>query len=109
MLRGTCSDCVNPTWANYEAEIQIDGGETFISASERQRAKAFSIRPFLGAAGGNCGHRPPPMAGIAGAALYQLGPGDLAAVLSQLEPNSPHSAAAHLPTSSTPFATSASR
>jgi hypothetical protein len=82
--------CVNPVSADYEAEVQIEGGQTYYFGIGTPQTGAPGQNLLNQAVSGSSGRQLPPtsplMAGFSGAALYQIGAAEGPAVIGQLKP-----------------------
>jgi Protein of unknown function (DUF2846) len=82
--------CVNPVSADYEAEVQIDGGQTYYFGIGTPQTGAPVQNLLNQAVSGSSGRQLPPssplMAGFSGAALYQIDAAEGPAVIGQLKP-----------------------
>jgi hypothetical protein len=82
--------CVNPVSADYEVEVQIEGGRTYYFGIGTPQAGASGQNLLNQAVSGSSGRQLPsssPLrAGMAGAALYQIDAAEGPAVISQLKP-----------------------
>ena len=81
--------CVNPVSANYEVEVQIEGGRTYYFGVGTPQTGAPVQNLLNQAVSGSSGRqlRPtsPLMAGFSGAALYQIDAAEGPAVIGQLK------------------------
>jgi hypothetical protein len=82
--------CVNPVSADYEAEVQIEAGQTYYFGIGTPQTGAPGQNLLNQAVSGSSGRQLPStsplMAGFSGAALYQIGVAEGAAVIGQLKP-----------------------
>jgi hypothetical protein len=82
--------CVNPVSANNEAEVQIEGGQTYYFGIGTPQTGAPGQNLLNQAVSGSSGRQLPPtsplMAGFSGAALYQIDAAEGPAVIGQLKP-----------------------
>jgi hypothetical protein len=82
--------CVNPVSADYEAEVQIEGGQTYYFGIGTPQTGAPGQNLLNQAVSGSSGRQLPPtsplMAGFSGAALYQIDAAEGPAVIGQLKP-----------------------
>jgi hypothetical protein len=82
--------CVNPVSKDYEAEVQIEGGQTYYFGVGTPQTGAPAQNLLNQAVSGSSGRQLPPtsplMSGFSGAALYQIDVAEGRAVISQLKP-----------------------
>jgi len=81
--------CVNPVSADYEAEVQIEGGQTYYFGVGTPQTGAPAQNLLNQAFSGSSGRQLPStslMSGFSGAALYQIDVAEGPAVISQLKP-----------------------
>ena len=82
--------CVNPVSANYEAEVQIEGGQTYCFGIGTPQSGAPGQNLLNQAVSGSSGRQLPStsplMSGFAGAALYQIDAAEGPSVIGQLKP-----------------------
>jgi hypothetical protein len=84
--------CVNPLSMDYEAEVQIEGGQTYyfgIGTPEVGRPPGQNLltQPISGSSGRQLPSTSPGMsAAFSGTALYQIDAADGPAIISQLKP-----------------------
>ena len=81
--------CVNPVSANYEAEVQIEAGQTYYFGVGTPLTGAPGQDLLNQAFSGSSGRQLPSaslMSGFSGAALYQIDGAQGPAVISQLKP-----------------------
>jgi Protein of unknown function (DUF2846) len=82
--------CVNPVSANYEAEVQIEGGRTYYFGVGTPQTSAPGQNLLNQAVSGSSGRQLPStsplMAGFSGAAFYQIDAAEGPAVIGQLKP-----------------------
>jgi hypothetical protein len=82
--------CVNSVSADYEAEVQIEGGQTYYFGIGTPQSGAPGQNLLNQAVSGSSGRQlrstSPLMSGFAGAALYQIDAAEGPAVISQLKP-----------------------
>ena len=82
--------CVNPVSMDYEAEVQIEGGQTYYFGIGVSQGGAPGQGLLNQAVSGSSGRQLPAtsplMSGFSGAALYQIDAAEGSAVISQLKP-----------------------
>ena len=81
--------CVNSVSADYEAEVQIEGGQTYYFGIGVPQTSAPGQNLLNQAVSGSRGRQLPStslMSGFAGGALYQIDAAEGPAVISQLKP-----------------------
>lgn len=82
--------CVNPVSMDYEAEVQIEGGQTYYFGIGVPQTGAPGQNLLNQAVAGSSGQQlsstSPLMSGFSGAALYQIDVAEGPAVISQLKP-----------------------
>ena len=81
--------CVNPVSADYEAEVQIEGGQTYYFGIGTPQTSAPAQNLLNQAVSGSSGQQlrsTSLMSGFAGAALYQIDAAEGPAVISQVVP-----------------------
>lgn len=82
--------CVNPVSADYEAEVQVEGGKTYYFGIGTPQTGAPGQNLLNQAVSGSSGRQLPstsPLrAGMAGAALYQIDAAEGPAIIGQLKP-----------------------
>ncbi len=82
--------CVNPVSADYETEVQIEGGRTYYFGIGTPQTGAPGQNLLNQAVSGSSGRQLPstsPLrAGMAGAALYQIDAAEGPAIIGQLKP-----------------------
>jgi hypothetical protein len=82
--------CVNPVSADYETEIQIEGGQTYYFGVGTPQSGAPAQNLLNQAVSGSSGRQLPSTSftsGLAGAALYQIDAAEGPAIIGQLKPN----------------------
>jgi hypothetical protein len=82
--------CVNPVSANYETEVQIEGGQTYYFGVGTPQSGAPGQNLLNQAVSGSSGRQLPSTSlasGLAGAALYQIDAAEGPAIIGQLKPN----------------------
>jgi hypothetical protein len=83
-------NCVNPVSMDYEAEVQIEGGQTYYFGIGVPQTGAPGQNLLNQAVAGSSGQQLSPtsplMSGFSGAALYQIDVAEGPAVISQLKP-----------------------
>jgi len=80
---------VNAVSADYEAEVQIEGGQTYYFGIGVPQTSAPGQNLLNQAVAGSSGRQLPPtplMSGLAGGALYQIDAAEGPAIISQLKP-----------------------
>jgi hypothetical protein len=82
--------CVNPVSMDYEAEVQIEGGQTYyfgIGVPQVDKpGQNLLNQAFSGSSGRQLPGTSPLMSGLSGAAFYQIDAAEGPAVISQLKP-----------------------
>ena len=82
--------CVNPVSKDYEAEVQIEGGQTYYFGVGTPQTGApgqnLLNQAFSGSSGRQLQSTSPLMSGFSGAALYQIDVAEGPAIISQLKP-----------------------
>jgi hypothetical protein len=82
--------CVNPLSMDYEAEVQIEGGQTYYFGvgTSRSGAPAQSLlnQAVSGSSGQQMRSTSPLMSGFSGAVLFQIDAAEGPAVIGQLKP-----------------------
>jgi hypothetical protein len=84
--------CVNPLSKDYEAEVQIEGGQTYYFGIGTPQSGAPGQNLLNQAVSGSSGRQlrstSPLMSGFSGAALYQIDAAEGPAIIGQLKPKS---------------------
>jgi hypothetical protein len=81
--------CVNTLSADYEAEVQIEGGQTYYFGIGTVQSAAPGQNLLNQAISGSSGRQLPSsslMSGLAGTAIYQIDAAEGPAIISQLKP-----------------------
>ncbi|WP_407158422.1 DUF2846 domain-containing protein [Bradyrhizobium sp. STM 3557] len=81
--------CVNAVSADYEAEVQIEGGQTYYFGIGTPQTAAPAQNLLNQAISGSSGRQLPSaslMSGLAGTAIYQIDAAEGPAIISQLKP-----------------------
>lgn len=81
--------CVNPVSANYEAEVQIEAGQTYYFGIGTRQSGPPGQNLLNQAVSGSSGRQLPStsaMSGMAGAVLFQIDPAVGPAIIGQLKP-----------------------
>jgi hypothetical protein len=81
--------CVNPVSANYEAEVQIEGGQTYYFGIGVPHTSPPGQDLLNQAVSGSSGRQLPSttlMSGFSGAAFYQIDAAEGPAIISRLKP-----------------------
>jgi hypothetical protein len=82
--------CVNPLSMDYEAEVQVEGGQTYYFGVGTPQVSApgqnLLYQAFSGSSGRQLQSTSPLMSGFSGAALYQIDAAEGPTVISQLRP-----------------------
>jgi hypothetical protein len=80
--------CVNPVSMDYEAEVQIEGGQTYYFGigTHETPGQGLLLQAVAGSSGRQLPSTSPLMSGFSGAVLFQIDAAEGPAVISQLKP-----------------------